>query len=144
MSVKLQCSFNSWLSFWIKVNPAPTGHPHQGQQTLWKGPESKQWESVDPVGCRTPQLGRWNTNAATQNFGPEKNERGPILIKLYLWMLKLMWISWELPHIMKSSSFDIFFQPLKNVKTGTSLVVQWLRLCASTAAGLRFHPWLGH
>ena len=31
----------------------------------------------------------------------------------------------------------------KKVSKGTSLVVQWLRLCASTAGGCGFDPWSG-
>ena len=37
--------------------------------------------------------------------------------------------------------FNIF---ILKTQTGTSLVVQWLRFCASNAGGPRFNSWLGN
>ena len=33
---------------------------------------------------------------------------------------------------------------IQKISVGTSLAVQWLRLCASNAEGAGFHPWLGN
>ena len=46
-----------------------------------------------------------------------------------------------LPHRTSAFSKNIFFL---NGTVGTSLVVQWLRICTSTAGGSRFNFWLGN